>query len=94
MAKKYFVELYDKDNDVITPILYTDNFKTARSVCRAIHQTLLKTFVLNRDNRTTPPSSNVQWGLQLPYEMYDWVQIYSPIQKKVIYVNDHPYKEI
>ena len=93
MAKHYFVELYDKDNDQITTIQYTDSFRTARSICRALHTTLLKTFVLNRDNRTTPPSPSVQWGIQLPYEMYDWVQIYDAVKRKVIYVNDHPYKD-
>ena len=85
---RYLIELYDKDNDIITEVQETKSYRTAVTISRALYNVLQKSFVLNKNNRTPEPPKHVQWGIQLPYEQYDWVQVYDTVKRKVIYVNN------
>ena len=86
---RYTVELYDKDNDNILTVLETDDKSEAIISCRAIYETMLRAYVLNKNARTEVTSTEaILSGQQLQYELFDWVDVYDSQQKKIIFVNN------
>jgi hypothetical protein len=87
MKALYTVSLYDKDNDTYLDFYETNSLEQAKEVCKATYTLIKTTYLLNRGNKTEQ-SPNVEWGIQLPYEQFDWVEVYSNADNKKIMVND------
>ena len=86
----FMVSLYDKDNDTYLDLFETDDQDQAETICRVIYNLMQTAYVLNKSGKTEPQGS--AWGIQLPYEQFDWVEVYNSTTGKVIFVNNEKYK--
>ena len=78
----YTVVLYDKDMDFYEDVMFTPDKDKAITVCRAIYVILKNHYVLNKEHKTC--------GGLLPYEQFDWVQVFDH-NNKCIFVNNEEY---